>query len=130
MKADITEALKVAGVDESDIPGLLDKIQQAIAELTASGAPAGGPDALKKAVEKVLEESGVDVAKFDAAMKARRPQGPPPPPPGGASALEEEGDQNLFDLMSTDATGDTEDSLLELLLQRLNDTGSLFDATA
>jgi hypothetical protein len=128
MKADFTEALKSAGVDESAIPELLEKIQEAVATVTSSSTSGDLGDVIKQTVQSVLQENGVDVAKFDAAMAAQRPQGPPPPPPAAASSNQSD-QQNLLDLLSVNATDDTQESLIQQLLAQLRNTGSLFDAS-
>jgi hypothetical protein len=128
MKSDFTAALKSAGVDESEIPTLLEKIQEAVAGVTSTESSTDKGEAIKQAVQAVLKENGVDVDKFDAAMEALRPQGPPPPPPGGASSVDGN-QQSLFQTDATDETEDSNQSLIELLLEQLNGNGSLFDAT-
>lgn len=129
MKEDFTEALKSAGVSESDIPALLEEIQQTVDEVVASGSANGRRDVIKQAVDQVLEKNGVDTEKFGAAMQARRPGGPPPPPPGGAPVSEEDS-VSLFDSVLNSTDEENETTLLELILQNLDKTGSLFDAEA
>lgn len=129
MKEDFTEALKSAGVSESDIPALLEEIQQTVDELVAGGSANGRRDVIKQAVDQVLEKNGVDTEKFGAAMQARRPGGPPPPPPGGAPVSEEDS-VSLFDSVLNSTDEENETTLLELILQNLDKTGSLFDAEA
>lgn len=129
MKADFTEALKSAGVDESEIPGLLEKIQATVAQLSSSATSGDPGEAIKQTVQSVLKENGVDVEKFDAAMEAQRPEGPPPPPPT-AAASDQSDQQSLLDLLAANASDDTQESLIQQLLAKLRNTGSLFDTSA
>src|SRR4051812_27876774 len=75
MKSKFESAAKAAGVDDADIPGLVDDIQKAIDKAKSEGV---SRDGIKDVVAGVLKDHGVSVEKFEAAMKAQRQSGPRP----------------------------------------------------
>lgn len=157
MKSMFESAAKTAGVSESDLPGLMEKVQKAVETARSSGSK--DPSAIKAAVEGVLKDSGVDVAKFDAAMEAQRPQGmpggkrpsgPPPAggPPGGAhgprggdkpqraestdetDSTEQTELEKLIEALTSGTTDEDKQSLLALIKQQSSGTGTLLDIAA
>jgi len=68
-------ALKTAGVDDSKVSGLMDEVQKAIDKVKSAGGTGNQRDAIKQAVDGVLKDNGVDIQKFQAAMKAQHHHG-------------------------------------------------------
>jgi len=139
MKSMFESAAKTAGVSESDIPSLMEKVQKAVDAAKSNGSK--DPRAIKTAVDGVLKENGVDVEKFQAAMDAQRPQGgqrPSGPPPAGGpggpgGAHGHHGGHKAEKADSTDDTDSTEQTELEKLIASLmsgsdQDTDSLLAA--
>ncbi|MGC4004332.1 MAG: hypothetical protein QM811_14920 [Pirellulales bacterium] len=79
-----SDALKSAGVDDSQVDDLLSQIQDAVSTAKES-SDGSDPASIRAAVQGVLRSNGVDVAKFEDALHADRTGGPPPPPPGATS---------------------------------------------
>lgn len=74
-RADFGSALQAAGVDTSKVDDIMKQVDAAVQE--ARGSSAGGkPDrsAIRAAVDNVLKNNGVDVAKFHDAEKAQHAQ--------------------------------------------------------
>lgn len=73
-QADFASALQSAGVDPSKIGDIQQQVDAAVQGVRQNGAPPTGTDqrsAFKAAVDGVLEKNGVDVAKFESALKAQ-----------------------------------------------------------
>jgi hypothetical protein len=137
--AEFGSALQAAGVDSSKIDDIQKQIQDAVQGARQNGA--AGTDnraATKAAVEDVLKNNGVDVAKFEQSLKAShakhggRAGGPPPGDAGASKSSETE---------STDQTATLSSKLAELLKSLANGTsnqsqtdaipaGSLVDVSA
>lgn len=84
IKPGFESAARTAGVREAKIPGLLEDVRQAVAKATANALGSKNPRAsIQAAVDGVLKENGVDVARFQAAMEAQRGQDKASPGSGG-----------------------------------------------
>jgi hypothetical protein len=146
MKADFESAARSAGVKDEDIEGLMKQVQEA----ASSASQSGDRDAVKNAVDTVLQKNGVDMDKFHAAMEANRPKGGPggghgprgaggPPPsggPGGGAGTQSANSpssqiQELLKQLQSGESSDTDQSdLVSLLKQLTGDSGGLVDVAA
>ncbi|MEZ6317262.1 MAG: hypothetical protein R3B49_00715 [Phycisphaerales bacterium] len=117
----IESAAEDAGLDSSQIADLRAQIEEAVAAARESGE---GPEAVKSAVDGVLEDAGIDVEALNAQLSGMK--GPPPPPSedyqgaSSSAAL----DALFGDSEETDASS----TLLEML--RNLPSGSLYDVEA
>lgn len=76
IRSDFESALAGAGVDEADLPGILDEVESVFTDAHRQGTDARS---VRDVIGAVLARHGVDIEGFDAAMKALRHDGPPPP---------------------------------------------------
>lgn len=149
MQSVFASAAKAAGVSDSDIPGLMQQVKKAVEAAKSDGSK--DPGSVRTAIEGVLKNNGVDVAKFNAAVEAQRPKGGPGGP-GGAhkhhhkkpsgteassgteAALQSDSTQQteLQKLIATLQSGNEQDAqtILQTIKQQSTGNGTLFDAAA
>lgn len=83
--AQIKEAALAAGLDPAAADGLQDEIDAAITEATQSGGYTGdGGDAVRSAIDGVLQKHGVDLEAFRNALQSLSSGSRPPGPPSDA----------------------------------------------
>ncbi|HWB18974.1 MAG TPA: Clp protease N-terminal domain-containing protein [Phycisphaerales bacterium] len=82
MKARFQSALESAGVDSSKIPDIMQQIDDAASKVRSSG---GDRNAVKSAIDGVLNDNGVDVQAFRKALDAHHHKGPRQAAPSGAN---------------------------------------------
>ena len=95
--ARLDQALESQGITGSALTDLRAKIDDAVKQAKANGGDGStdGREAVKSAVDQVLKDNGVDVEKFQAALRPTRgggPGGPPPPKDSDGGDADKDGD--------------------------------------
>jgi hypothetical protein len=111
-QSDFASALQSAGVDPSKVGDIQSQIDAAVQSVRQDGSTStSGTDqraAIKQAVDGVLQQNGVDVTKFDAALKAQHAghahRG------GGAKKAGGDGDGDADDGGSAPSVGESQES--------------------
>lgn len=88
MQDKMSDALEAQGITGDSLSSLREQLDAAVQEARDSGD--GDPEAVKSAVHSVLEDAGVDLDEFDAAMA----------PPDGAGRSESSDSTQSADLAS------------------------------
>lgn len=81
MESQLTSALQSQGFSDTQLSDLREKIDTAMKSARENGSD---PEALKSAVDSVLQEAGVDLEQFQQDIGA--PSGPPQGMQGGSSS--------------------------------------------
>ncbi len=137
-EAKILEAALAAGLDPSAANGLKDEINSAISAATKnSDGTTDEREAVKNAVDSVLQQHGVDLEKFRSQMQPPQggagsppPGGPPPggPPPGDGGGgdlktrVTEAAVAAGLDSSETDSIQEQMDSIITSLVDNSDDT--------
>ena len=75
-KAELESALKAAGADPAKLADLEQQLQDAVQSAQQSASGSTDPrTAVRDAIENVLNQNGIDPAKFEAEMKAQHTGG-------------------------------------------------------
>lgn len=73
-RAAFDQALISAGADQSKLADIHEQIEKAIASASSNAAARPDRKSVENAVNSVLQANGIDVQKFQEALKATRPQ--------------------------------------------------------
>lgn len=94
--ARLDQALESQGITGSALTDLRSKIDDAVKQAKANGGDGStdGREAVKSAVDQVLKDNGVDVEKFQAALRPTRGGGPGGPPTAKGSDGDGDGDND------------------------------------
>jgi hypothetical protein len=71
-KSDFESALKNAGVNEADIPDLLNTILRTISNLKSNEDDSGKENSIRESINSILKDNGVDVDKFENSLRTQQ----------------------------------------------------------
>jgi hypothetical protein len=132
-QSEFASALQSAGVDSSKVGDIQSQIDAAIQSVRQNGGSSGTDQrtAIKDAVDGVLQKNGVDVSKFDAALKAqhaghahRGHKGGG----GGDSDGDQDGSATIQSAGTTSSTGTVDQKVTDLLKALADGTAQPGDA--
>jgi hypothetical protein len=87
------------------------KIEAAVQSAQSASSDSADPSKIHDAINKVLQDAGVNTDQIDADMKAQHPGGPGGPPPGGMDGAS----NSASDSSDSDTTDNTISALLKQL---------------